>query len=84
MRDKPLEYFITTVLLIWLVGLYQGDWPRPIQDIIDGKPVALYPQPPATGTTYLGRDVKPHILASLERDMRAGWMRDELARLRDW
>ncbi len=36
MRDKPLKYIITTLLLIWLAGLYQGSWPEPLQEIING------------------------------------------------
>ena len=36
MRNKPLKYFITTALLLVLVGLYEGRWPEPLQNIIDG------------------------------------------------
>jgi hypothetical protein len=54
-----------------------------VRDIINGKSIRLFPQPSSVGTTYLGRDVAPHILTALKRDKRAEWLRDELTRLRN-
>jgi hypothetical protein len=55
-----------------------------VRDIIAGKDVKIFPQPIGVGETYLGRDVRAHMLDSLKHDISVGWLRDELVRLRDW
>jgi hypothetical protein len=51
-----------------------------VQDIIWNKKVTIYRQPRMIGRTYLENDFNTHIMRSLVRDFKSGWLKDELNR----
>lgn len=57
MRNKPLKYLITTLLLIWLAGLYQDKMPEGPQGFLWGESAEV-----AAGPIIISEKRKRHIL----------------------
>ncbi len=55
-----------------------------VREIMADKHVRVYPQPDGAGQTYLGTHMTPHVLNAIYRDHRAGWLRDEFVRLKQF
>jgi len=81
-RSNPCMFRDDTINTIFLrvVALGTELMIEVVQDIILNKKVTIYRQPRMTGRTYLGRDFSTHIMRSLVRDFKSGWLNDELKR----
>jgi Formyl transferase len=51
-----------------------------VKDMIATDSAMTFPQPPTDGMTYLSKHMPPHVLRSIYRDFRNGWLEDELIR----
>lgn len=49
-----------------------------VRDMVATNSVMTFPQPPTDGVTNVGENMPPHILRSIYRDFRNGWLEDEL------
>ena len=55
-----------------------------VHEIIRTNKVTVFDQPPELGRTYLMRQLDENIKRSIERDFEAGWLQNELFRLRQF
>ena len=55
-----------------------------VHEIIRTNKITVYDQPPELGRTYLERQLDENIKQSIDRDFEAGWLQNELIRLRQF
>ncbi|MEC9375441.1 MAG: formyltransferase family protein [Pseudomonadota bacterium] len=51
-----------------------------VQSMISNNSYVIFPQPITKGMTYIGKNMPPHVLRSVFRDFKKGWLQDELLR----
>ena len=60
MKQKPLKFILLSMILAWLVGMYQDKLPEPVQDILRGYNAPLEEIEPSS--VILTDQRKTHIL----------------------